>query len=121
MATVATKARRTPKHTRPARVAEPRDVSGDVLTLAEAAAYLRLDETEVVRLVTEQGLPGRRTGRDWRFLKTALQDWLKQPELSADNTLFLKLAGKFRDDPFLEGIVADAYRQRGRPVAESAK
>ncbi len=50
---------------------------GDVMTLAEAAAYLRLPESEVARLVHEAGLPGRAVGEEWRFLKTALQDWLR--------------------------------------------
>ena len=40
----------------------------EVLTLAEAAAYLRLAEKDLVRLVCEQGLPGRRLGHEWRFL-----------------------------------------------------
>jgi hypothetical protein len=54
-------------------------------------------------------------------LKAAVQDWLKQPERSTDNAVFLELAGKFQDDPFLEEIVTDAYRQRGRPMTELAK
>lgn len=41
--------------------------SGEVLTLAEAAAYLRVPETEVVSLVHAQGLPGRRVAGEWRF------------------------------------------------------
>jgi excisionase family DNA binding protein len=41
----------------------------EVLTLAEAAAYLRFSEEDVVRLVHEQGLPGRRLDREWRFLR----------------------------------------------------
>ncbi len=52
---------------------------GEVLTLAEAAAYLRLSEDDVVRLVHGQGLPGRLVGKEWRFLKPALQDWLRSP------------------------------------------
>ena len=46
---------------------------GEVLTLAEAAAYLRLPEDEVVRLVLEQDLPGRHTGTEWRFSKAAIE------------------------------------------------
>lgn len=122
MASVVTKSRRTSNQTRRRpRVDERRNDFGDVLTLTEASEYLRVSEEEVVRLATRQGLPGRRTGRDWRFLKAALQDWLKQPERSADNAVFLEFAGKFQDDPFLEEIVAEAYRQRGRPMTESAK
>ena len=121
MTTVATKSRRIANPTRRSRGSERSDVLGDVLTLSEAATYLRVSEDEVVRLATRQGLHGRRAGRDWRFLKSALQDWLNQPERSTDNAVFLELAGRFQDDPFLEEIVADAYRQRGRPITESAK
>src|SRR5262245_4096321 len=63
-----------PNHTpAPAAAAAP----GDVLTLAEAAAYLRTSAEEVLRLAREQGLPGRRVGDDCRFLRAALQDWLR--------------------------------------------
>ena len=41
----------------------------EVLTLAEAAKYLRTSAAEVLRLVREQGLPGRKVGTDCRLLK----------------------------------------------------
>jgi excisionase family DNA binding protein len=44
----------------------------EVLTLAEAAEYLRVAEAEVVRMVGPRGLPGRLIGSEWRFSKTAL-------------------------------------------------
>ncbi len=119
MPSLATKSRRGSAQTR--RRSERLDAVGDVLTLAEAATYLRLSEDEVVQLTTRRGLPGRRAGQDWRFLKAALQDWLKRPEPPTDNAVFLELAGRFQNDPFLEEIVTEAYRQRGRPVTESAK
>lgn len=119
MPSLATKSRRSSLPTR--RRAAPIEVVSDVLTLAEAAKYLRLSEDEVIQLTTRRGLPGRRAGRDWRFLKVALQDWLTRPEPPTDNAVFLELAGRFQDDPFLEDIVSDAYRQRGRPITESAK
>jgi excisionase family DNA binding protein len=89
----------------------------EVLTLAEAAAYLRLSDEDVVRLVREQALPGRRIDREWRFLKAALQEWLRSPSpaLQAQEDL-MQWAGAFRDDPELDEIVREAYRQRGRPI-----
>ena len=51
-------------------------VQAEVLTLAETAAYLRLPEADVLRLVDEQALPTRRLGNEWRFLKAAIQHWL---------------------------------------------
>jgi excisionase family DNA binding protein len=58
-------------------------VPSEVLTLAEAAAYLRLSEDDVLRLVREQRLPARQLGSEWRFLRPAINDWLRAgPALS---------------------------------------
>src|SRR5947208_12978994 len=48
----------------------------DVLTLSEAAAYLRLPEAEVVRMVHEQDLVARQGAPEWRFRKSDIQHWL---------------------------------------------
>jgi excisionase family DNA binding protein len=50
--------------------------AAEVFTLAEAAAYLRLPEQDVLRMIQEQGLPARQVGTEWRFLKAAIQQWL---------------------------------------------
>lgn len=90
----------------------------EVLTLAEAAAYLRLPETEVVNLVHSQGLPGRFAGKEWRFLKAAIQAWLSQPGF-VPRDFWEASVGIFKDDPHLEEIVKEAHRQRGRPITEA--
>src|SRR5207247_4411962 len=89
---------------------------GEVLTLAEAAAYLRLPEEEVLRMVREQNLHARQVGSEWRFLKAAIQDWLRAgtPSLQGNKEAWMSLAGKYRDDPDLLRICEEAYRQRGR-------
>lgn len=48
----------------------------DVLTLAEAACYLRVPEEELLRLVENRDIPAQRIGGEWRFLKRALGQWL---------------------------------------------
>jgi hypothetical protein len=94
--------------------------SGEVLTLAETAGYLRLPEAEVEGLVHSQGLPGRCIASEWRFLKAAIQHWLAtaSPAWEMRKAAILELAGKYKDDPDLEQIVEDAYRRRGRPITE---
>jgi excisionase family DNA binding protein len=88
----------------------------EVLTLAETAAYLRLPEQDVVRMVHEQGLPARQVGLEWRFFKAAIQHWLStgspKPPSSKEN--LLTWAGAFKDDPDLDAIVEEAMRKRGR-------
>ncbi len=48
-----------------------------VLTLAEAAEYLRIAESKLADLATEGGVPARRIDGEWRFLRKALEDWLR--------------------------------------------
>lgn len=115
---------RTKKKNQPLETATPSAMAngptGEVFTLAEAAEYLRLSEREVVQMIHEQGLPARPTGKDWRFLKTAIQEWLSVDcaSLQANKDLWLAMAGKYQDDPDLEGIVEDAMRRRGRARVE---
>jgi excisionase family DNA binding protein len=88
----------------------------EVLTLAEAAAYLRLPENEVIAAASSQGLPGRQMGGEWRFLKNAIQQWLSvsQPTAEMWKAELLQLVGKWKDDPDAEWILEDAMRRRGR-------
>jgi excisionase family DNA binding protein len=92
--------------------------ANEVLTLSEAAAYLRVAEEEVLRLATAQELPGRRIGGDWRFLKGGLQDWLRAASRRSGKDAVLALAGAWHDDPDVEQMVRQAHRRRGRPVAD---
>lgn len=93
---------------------------GEVLTLAEAAAYLRLPEKDVIAAASTQGLPSRLVGDEWRFLKTALHQWLSatSPTSEMRKAAQLAIVGAWKDDPDVEQIVEDAMRARGRPLME---
>lgn len=105
---------------RPKPPATANGAPGEVLTLAETVAYIRLPEAEVVDLVHSQRLPGRCVAGEWRFLRSAVQHWLATPTSTWETrkAAILQLAGKYKDDPDLESIVQEAHRRRGRPVAE---
>ena len=49
----------------------------DVLTLEETSIYLRLSIETVTDQVVSGDLPGRKVKNDWRFLKIAIDDWLR--------------------------------------------
>jgi excisionase family DNA binding protein len=89
------------------------------LTLDEAAAYLRVAQDEVIRLVQQQGLPGRLLGAEWRFLKSALADWLRTPPVRGSKEAVLSVAGAWKDDPYIEKELEEIYKQRGRPMTEN--
>jgi len=53
-----------------------------VLTATEAAAFLRISKNSLYAYAKskdeELRIPGRRVGKDWRFHKDALEQWLKE-------------------------------------------
>lgn len=108
--------------TKPASLPLASEANGstsEVLTLAETAAYLRLAEAEVLRAIDEQALPARRVGKEWRFLKNALQDWLRTgPTPKSNKEAWMALAGVWKDDPYVENELKEIYRRRGRPATE---
>src|SRR5271168_1475992 len=92
--------------------------AGEVLTLAEAAAYLRLPEADVLRLVHDQALPARRLANEWRFLKAAIQQWLSTPPPRHSKEAQLAVAGAWKDDPYVEEEPKEVLKKRGRPTTE---
>jgi excisionase family DNA binding protein len=87
----------------------------EIMTLAEVAAYLRVTQQDILRLVREQGLPGRPVGNDWRSLRTSIDHWLARPQAPSQTRFWQTHFGALKDDPYLADIVREAYRNRGRP------
>ncbi len=83
-----------------------------VLTLEEAANYLRLPEEVVERQAVRGQIPGRQIDDAWRFLKAAIDDWLRG---QSSRSLLLQQAGTFTDDDTLPELRQMIYAQRGRP------
>jgi excisionase family DNA binding protein len=90
----------------------------EVFTLSEAAAYLRVTESELLRLVGDQALPGRQFGTEWRFLKSAIQDWLKTPPKRGSREAVLSTIGAWKDDPLVEEEIKEIYRKRREDLVE---
>jgi len=103
------------------KVARSANGMADVLTLAEAAKYLRVSETAVLQAIDEQNLPARRVGQDWRILKSAIQQWRLAPQTRRTGKAVLQsLASVWKGDPSVEPMLAEIYRQRGRPMVEES-
>jgi excisionase family DNA binding protein len=49
----------------------------EVLTLQEAATYLKVSFEDMLRLAESNRVPAQKIGEDWRFLKLALSRWLE--------------------------------------------
>jgi excisionase family DNA binding protein len=49
-----------------------------VMTIEEVAAFLKVSETTAYQLVRGGEIQGRKVGREWRFLKSEIVQWLKK-------------------------------------------
>ena len=54
-----------------------------VLTLHEAATFVRVSEKTLRELTRDGTAPGQKVGREWRFLRSALEAWLSGHEPTA--------------------------------------
>lgn len=50
----------------------------EIMTVEEVAAYLRVTERTVYRLLDRGGFPASRVGRQWRFDKSLIDKWIKE-------------------------------------------
>jgi len=52
------------------------DDVGTIMTIDELSDYLRVSKSTVYKLVQSGRLPGKKAGRQWRFHKNAIDEWL---------------------------------------------
>jgi excisionase family DNA binding protein len=52
------------------------DQIDQVMTLEELAIYLKLPKSTIYKLVQEGRIPGQKLGKQWRFGKQAIDQWL---------------------------------------------
>ena len=85
-------------------------------TLEEVAMYLKLPDDVVARSAAQGEIPGRRINETWRFLKSAIDNWLHPVD---GRQILLQQAGAFADDDSLAELRRTIYQERGRPERES--
>jgi excisionase family DNA binding protein len=52
----------------------------EILTPAQLAGLLQVDEEQVIALAEKRELPGRKVGEEWRFSREAILAWLAEDE-----------------------------------------
>ena len=57
-------------------------VPSSVLTLAEAASFIRVSTKTLREMARQKRIPSQKVGREWRFLRRALEDWLSGGDAS---------------------------------------
>jgi len=51
-------------------------MDSEVLNLEQAMEFFGVSERTMIKLLREEHIPARKIGREWRFNKSALLDWL---------------------------------------------
>jgi PTS system nitrogen regulatory IIA component len=107
-------------------------MNDEVLTLNETAAYLKLAERTIHRMIQRNEIPCVRVGGQWRFLRSVLDDWLMsrmqvlpRNELASflDATQGVVQLTPMVDrstvvDPIVPGEAGDVLRQLATPLRE---
>lgn len=52
-------------------------LNGEVLTLKEVAAYLKVDDRTIYRLAASKNIPAFKVGGTWRFRKADIDEWIE--------------------------------------------
>ena len=90
-------------------------VDTDILTLEEAAAFLRVPAKGLQKDAADGHVPSKVVAGEFRFSKTQLQAWLGTPcekrGKSAKEQL-MAVFGSWKDDPTVDAMMAEIERRR---------
>ena len=54
-----------------------KNVNNELLTVAETCRYLKVTPRTLYRYIQSRRLPGFKLGKEWRFVRTDLETWLR--------------------------------------------
>jgi excisionase family DNA binding protein len=55
--------------------------ASDMLTIRQLSRYLQITLSTLYKLVEAGRLPGKKVGRQWRFRREVIDDWLNEAQL----------------------------------------
>lgn len=91
--------------------------NNEVLTLEETASFLRITAETTGALANRGSLPGRCVQGEWRFLRCAIEEWLRGPDHKRS---LLDQAGALQDDDSLAAVRDLIYAGRDRKEADDS-
>ena len=57
-----------------------RDSTDEILTIKEASQFLKIGKTTLYKLARNDEIPARKVGREWRFVRSQLLEWMEERE-----------------------------------------
>ncbi len=95
------------------RIMSPEPTS-DIFTVGDVAAYLKLPISTVYRLVERREIPGHKVGRQWRFQRAVIDDWLRKNSETRTTTILVA-----DDDDDVREVLAEALEGPGRRLLKA--
>jgi excisionase family DNA binding protein len=71
------------KMVNPMTMKSPKDQADQILTVPMLAEYLLCHPSTIYRLLKNKRIPGFRVGSDWRFRRSAIDQWLNKATISS--------------------------------------
>ena len=83
-----------------------------LMTLEEVAAYLRVTKKTIYRLLERDSIPATKVGRQWRFDKDSIDDWLRQKSVGTKANILV-----IDDEEVIRSLFRDTLEELGHNVA----
>lgn len=90
------------------------NAGSDIFTVAEVAAYLKLPISTVYRLAERREIPGHKVGRQWRFQRVVIDEWLRRRSEGRPTTILVA-----EDDDHVREVLAQALEGPARQVLQA--
>ena len=88
--------------------------ASDIFTVGEVAAYLKLPVSTVYRLAERREIPGHKVGRQWRFQRPVIDEWLRRRSETRPTTILVA-----DDDDDVREVLAEALEGPGRRLLQA--
>lgn len=93
----------------------PLEGASDIFTIGDVATYLRLPISTVYRLAERREIPGHKVGRQWRFQRGVIDEWLRRRSEARLTTILV-----VDDEPQVRTLLADVLEGPGRRILQAA-
>ncbi|MDK2806181.1 MAG: hypothetical protein PWR08_1253 [Thermoanaerobacterium sp.] len=77
-----------------------------ILNAGQAAEFLGISEKTLFKLLREEHIPARKIGREWRFSKKALTEWLA----CGDSLDYISRSDYYRVSEDKEGNISELFK-----------
>lgn len=83
----------------------------ELMTVEEVASYLRVNKKTIYTLISESRIPATRVGRQYRFNKAAIDDWLHEKSIGGKISILI-----IDDEETIRSLFKETLEELGHNV-----